>query len=281
MGKIRVKTLGDEDLEQEQKNAAKKKHEAKKTVKAPGMKGGERVVAVGPSEEELEALEVKEETKVTEKTSSDQTLKGRKKEKFTKQKSASRSQRYQALVQQIDKVKLYTLNEALKLLEGVKKASFDETVEMHLNTVTPGISGNVTLPYGSGKQTRVAVANDQLIADIEKGIINFDVLVAQPAMMPNLAKVAKILGPKGLMPNPKNQTVTEKPEEVAKKYAGGQISFKTEANNPLMHLVVGKLSFGTAKLQENIEAMFSAIKKSNIKNATLKSTMSPGIKIKI
>ena len=100
-------------------------------------------------------------------------------------------------------------------------------------------------------------------------------------MMAKLAKVAKVLGPKGLMPNPKNGTITEKPEEVAKKYEGGQVNFKTEAKSPLMHLTVGKMSFGKEKLTQNIESLISAVKKANIRNATLKSTMSPGIKIKI
>src|SRR4030043_1639869 len=83
------------------------------------------------------------------------------------------------------------------------------------------------------------------------------------------------------MPNPKNGTITEKPEELVKKYEGGQINFKTEGKNPLLHLTVGKISFGNEKLSENIEEMVKAIKKSNIVNATLKSTMSPGIKIRV
>ena len=147
--------------------------------------------------------------------------------------------------------------------------------------ISTGISGQITLPHGTGKQTRVAIADEKLIAEIEKGIINFDVLVAEPQMMAKLAKVAKILGPRGLMPNPKNGTITPKPEEVAKKYAGGQINFKTEAKAPIMHLTVGKISFGASKLTDNIEALIAAIKKANIVNATLKSTMSPGLKIKI
>jgi H(+)-transporting ATP synthase subunit D len=123
-------------------------------------------------------------------------------------------------------------------------------------------------------------AMKRLIAEIEKGIINFDILLAEPQMMPKLARVARVLGPKGLMPNPKNGTVTEKTEEASKKYAGGQVNFKTESKNPLLHLMVGKVSFGTDKLAENITAMLAAVKKSNIVNVTLKSTMSPGIKIK-
>jgi large subunit ribosomal protein L1 len=274
MGKIRVKAFGDEELEQKQKEEEKKRKEAKKTAKAPGMKGGERVVAVGPSEEELAALEVKAEEAA-------ETPKREVKHKKEKEQKAFHSQKYQTLSDQFDKTKTYPVKEALELLEKLQRKSFDETVELHLNTLSTGISGQITLPHGTGKTTRVAIADDKLIAEIEKGIINFDVLVAEPAMMVKLAKVAKILGPKGLMPNPKNGTITPQPEDVAKKYAGGQINFKTEAKAPIIHLTVGKISFGSAKLSENIEALITAIKKANIVNATVKSTMSPGIKVEI
>lgn len=275
MGKIRVKTLGDEELEKQQQEEIRKKKEAKKTTKAPGMKGGERVVSVGPTEEELQALETKE--KAEEKT----TEEPKKQKKETKKQKAFHSQKYQTIAGIVDKSKNLNLNEALELLEKLQRKSFDETVELHINTLSTGVSGNVTLPHGTGKKTRVAVANDALISEIEKGIINFDILVATPEMMPHLAKVAKVLGPKGLMPNPKNGTVSEKPEEVVKKYEGGQVNFKTEAKSPIMHLTVGKISFGKEKLTQNIDAMITAIKKQNIVNATLKSTMSPGIKLKI
>jgi len=274
MGKIRVKAFGDEELEQKQKLKEEKRKEAKKMTKVPGMKGGERIVAVGPSEEELAALEVKAEEVIEE-------PKAEVKHKKEKEQKAFHSQKYQTLSDQFDKSKTYSIKEALELLEKLQRKSFDETVELHLNTLSSGISGQITLPHGTGKVTRVAIADDKLIADVEKGIINFDVLVAEPAMMAKLAKVAKVLGPRGLMPNPKNGTITPKPEEVAKKYAGGQINFKTEAKAPIMHLTVGKMSFGPEKLTENIEALIAAIKKSNIVNATLKSTMSPGLKIKI
>jgi large subunit ribosomal protein L1 len=272
MGKIRVKALGDEQLEQEQKKDVEKRHEAKKTTKAPGMKGGERVVAVGPSEEELEAMDLKEEVV--------EEVKKEKVKTKTDDKNPH-SQKYQDLLQSLDREKNYTLSDALVLLAKLQRGKFDETVELHINTVSAGISGNVTLPHGTGKKTRVAIADDNLIAEIEKGIINFDVLVANPSQMAKLAKVAKVLGPKGLMPNPKNGTISDKPEEVAKKYEGGQVNFKTEAKTPIIHLTVGKMSFGPEKLSENTQALLTAVKKANIVNVTLKSTMSPGIKIKI
>ena len=278
MGKIRVKTFGDEELEQKQKEEDKKRQEAKKTTKAPGMKGGERVVEVGASEEELEEIEAKKQEQEQE---IEEIKEEKKQQEKTEQKKAFRSQKYQNLVVNVDKAKIYSLNDALELLEKVQRGKFDETVELHLNTASAGISGNVILPNGTGKKTRVAIATDALIADIEKGSLSFDILVAEPAMMPKLAKVAKILGPRGLMPNPKNGTISQNPSEIAKKYEGGQINFKTEAKAPIIHLTVGKMSFGKEKLTQNIEAMIAAVKKSNISNATLKSTMSPGIKIRV
>ena len=120
-----------------------------------------------------------------------------------------------------------------------------------------------------------------MLADVEKGKIEFDILLAEPSMMPKLAKVAKVLGPRGLMPNPKNGTISEKPESLAKKYEGGLVSFKTESKAPILHLTVGKISFGPKKLSENITTLLDAVKKENIKDATLKSTMSPGIKLSL
>lgn len=175
----------------------------------------------------------------------------------------------------------YTIEEALELLPKLKRAKFDETVELHINTTESGISGSLTLPHGTGKQTRVAIADDKILADVEKGIIEFDILLAEPQMMPKLAKVARILGPRGLMPNPKNGTVTQKPEEVAKKYEGGQVNFKTESKLPLLHLVIGKASFEQKQLLENFKTVIDTIGAKKIKSISLKSTMSPAIKVQI
>lgn len=269
MGKIRVKTLGFEKLEEEQKKEVKVKKEQKKARKtAKGAHGGERVVAVGPSEEELQKLATAE---TTEKPSV----------KTVVAKKRARSKKYQAVANLVDKNKVYPLNQALELLPRLKLSNFDETVELHINTLENGISGALTLPHGTGKKTRVAIADDKLIAEVEKGKVDFDVLLATPDMMPKLAKVAKFLGPRGLMPSPKNGTITQNPQEVAKKYEAGQIRFKTESKEPIIHLSVGKLSFGEEKLAENIKTVLLAIQASKIKKAVLKSTMSPGIRIAI
>ncbi len=265
MGKIRVKTFGDEVEEQKEAKKLEQKREDKKQ-REEANEVIEEANEETPNKDVVEAP--KEEPK-------------KEKVKIKKDQKAFHSQKYDDLSSQVDKNKVYSLSEGLDLLGKVQRGKFDETVELHLNTSTPGISGNIILPHGTGKTTRVAIATDALILEIEKGTIDFDILVAEPQMMAKLAKVAKVLGPKGLMPNPKNGTVSANPEEVARKYEGGQINFKTEAKNPLLHLTVGKMSFGAKKLSENIEELIKAVKKTNIVNITLKSTMSPGIKIKV
>lgn len=276
MGKIRTKIIGDETAEKEQKKRAKKRQEAK-IAKGDSLR--KQGVSLSDSENKKAVT-----TTETEKLSASAVInKPSAKSKFKQQ----RSQKYQAAVKMIDKTKTYSLSDALTLLEKIKRSKFDETVELHINTTEAGLTGAMTLPHGTGKKTRVVIANpsassgqvDALIKKIESGIIDFDILIATPSAMPKLARVAKILGPRGLMPNPKNGTITQNPDEVAKKYESGQVRFKTEAKTPIIHLSVGKLSFGDKKLAENIKEVFKTVTQGKIKNATLKSTMSPGIKI--
>lgn len=263
MGKIRIRTLGS-GQEKEEKKQAQKRSEAKKVSKKQAEVGVETATVEGLNEK------TKEKKKVV-----------------IKKKGSSHSQKYLSAVSTFDKAKEYKLKDALSILEKIKQTKFDETIELHINTTEKGISGNVVLPHGTGKSIRVAVANqsadpkgvEELVAAIEKGNISFDILIATPDSMPKLARVARILGPKGLMPNPKNGTVSPKPEESAKKFEGGQMNYKTEAKFPIIHMSVGKLSFGPEKLAENIKSAVAAVETKKIRNVTLKSTMSPGIKL--
>ena len=279
MGKVRVKTIGIEEAEEAEKKKAKVKKEArlaesrqaKKLTKVPGMKGGERVKAVGPTEEELANVPIPQENKGLETPKKTKSYK----------KARIRSSKYQACISQIDKNKKYSLPEAIELLKKIKYSKFDETVELHINTTDLGVSGIVMFPHGTGKEIKVAIADKRLISEIEKGKIDFDVLIAEPSMMPFLGKVARILGPRGLMPNPKNGTVSDEPEETVRKFQSGQIRFRTENNIPVIHLSVGKTSFDDKKLSENITAVISAVNRERIKKITLSSTMSPGIRLAV
>ncbi|HZE87704.1 MAG TPA: 50S ribosomal protein L1 [Methylomirabilota bacterium] len=281
MGKIRVKTLGDEEQSKKDQKKAEARAVAKKAKEeAAAKKSAEETVAPADVVKEEVAVEAKSEQKEKKTT---------KKAKFDKTKAKTHSSAYLTVAAKIDKNKKYSLNDALSILPELKLAKFDETVELHINTVEKGISGNVTLPHGTGKTIRVVIANqgedpkavEELVKKIEAGQIDFDVLIATPDTMPKLAKVARVLGPRGLMPNPKNGTVTPKPTDAAKKFEGGQMNFKTEAKFPLLHLTVGKVSFGEKKLADNIKTAIAAIQTKNIQTVTLKSTMSPGLKLDI
>ncbi len=311
MGKIRVKTIGLEEEEEKQKLDAKKRKEAKiveAKAKAATLPAEPEVVVESTpkvqSEEVKDAASAKKENPPSRKAShvaeamrdkshvaeamQDKSA-GQRKEKFQKNNKTGHSAEYLTKAALVDKSKKYSLEEALSLLPKLQHAKFDETVELHINTTEQGVSGSVTLPHGTGKTRKIEILSgqadpkhvDEVIKQIEDGNINFDVLIATPDVMPRLAKVARFLGPRGLMPNPKNGTVTSKPEEVAKQYAGGHMTFKTEVKSPVIHLTVGKVSYGGKLLEENIKTVLKAVQTGRIKSMTLKSTMSPGIKVQV
>ena len=203
-----------------------------------------------------------------------------KKQKKTKQKKA-RSKRYKKLKLKFDREKFYPPIEAISLLMILANSKIDETVEIHLSTHKDKLTGAVNFPHGTGKKQKVIIATNKLIDRVKNGKIDFDILIASPQMMGKIAKVAKILGPKGLMPNPKSGTISDKPEELKKKLEKGETRFKTEPKAPLIHQTIGKISFGEKKLFENLNALIKAVEVKNIKKAVLTSTHSPGIKLSL
>lgn len=181
----------------------------------------------------------------------------------------------------VDSQKKYEISEAVKLVKSGNITKFVSTVTLHLNLVTKDAPTRIelTFPHMAGAAKRVAIVSDELLKDIEKGKIEFDILVTSPAFMPKLAKFAKLLGPKGLMPSPKAGTVTPDPEKKAKEFAAGKTVIKAEPKFPLMHVTVGKIDQAEAELVANIKALLDAVKLKNVTKATLASTMSPGVKL--
>jgi large subunit ribosomal protein L1 len=286
MGKIRVAKLGDEGAEKEQKRKAEARRQtkdSKKTkVEGVGLKGGQRVSVVEGTDINPEFKKLIEEVESGEKPE-DSAKKKAKKEK----KIRVRSKRYIEKASLIEKNKLYPVSEAVALVKQTSLTKFDGTVEMHisLNIQMLGekkdLRGAVSLPHGTGKEVKVVVADEKIIEEITAGKINFDILVAHPTMMPKLAKVARILGPKGLMPNPKNGTVSEDTDKRVKELSHGQVNFKTETDQPLIHMIVGKVSFDEKKLTDNISAVIKAIGANKISKITIAATMGPGVKLAI
>lgn len=256
MGTNRIKTI---DLQEESKDSKKKKIKAEKKLEKDIAKQVETEIK-DKKVDEADSLEVK-------KTS-------------TKPRKAKlRSLRYKTLKAKIDRTKLYTPKEALDLLLTLANSKIDETVVVHLNTRETNINAGFALPHSTGKKLRIAIADDSIIEAVSKGKIEFDILIAHPQMMVKIAKVARILGPKGLMPNPKMGTITDNPEALKKKLEGGETRVRTEPKAPLIHFVIGKISLGSSKLLQNLEAVIQAVKTSNILKGYLVSTHSPSIKL--
>ena len=222
-----------------------------------------------------------------------------------------KGKRYAELAKLVDRSVLYDPSEAAKLVCETGKAKFDETVELHVRLGVDSrhadqqVRGAVVLPHGTGRTKTVLVlakgpkadeakeagadfvGDDDMIAKIEKeNWFDFDVIIATPDMMGKLGKLGKVLGPKGLMPNPKAGTVTMDVTKAVNEVKAGKIEYRLDKSN-IIHCPVGKVSFGPEKLEENIKALMEAIIKAKpaaakgqyIKNCSIATTMGPGIKV--
>jgi large subunit ribosomal protein L1 len=221
---------------------------------------------------------------------------------------AKLTKRNKVLKDLVEKNREYDLKEAIEILKKGPKVKFDETVEiamkLNLDQATNPIRGTVSLPHGTGKKTTIAVfckgdfqaqateagadfvGGDDLLEKVSKGWCDFDVAVTTPDMMKDLAKLGKILGPRGLMPNPKAGTVTTEIKKAVKELQGGKIEYRMDKQSGVK-APVGKLSFDEKALYENVVSFVKAVmganpklqKVQNIKSIAVTSTMGPGIKL--
>ncbi len=217
---------------------------------------------------------------------------------------------FRAAAEKVEKFKLYTPLEAVKLVKEVAPAKFDETVEAHFRLgvdtrkADQNIRGSISLPHGTGKSVRVAVfaegekareaeeagadviGSDDLVAQIQAGEINFDAAIATPNMMAKVGRIGKILGPRGLMPNPKLGTVTMDVAKMVSELKAGRVEYRADRYG-ICHVPVGKVSFDAEKLVENYAALYTELlrvkpasaKGRYVKSISLSSTMGPGVKV--
>ena len=215
-----------------------------------------------------------------------------------------------SVLEQFDKAQLYKLEEASQLVKDITTSKFDASVDLDVRLgVDPRkpnqmVRGVVTLPHGTGKTKKVlALVNadkedeakqagadyvglDEYINKIKEGWLDFDVVITQPSVMPKVGPLGKVLGPRGLMPNPKSGTVTDNIGEAIEEIKKGKIDFKVDKNG-IIHASIGKVSFDAQKIAENAKEFLNTIRKlkptsakgTYMKSITLSSTMSPGIKI--
>lgn len=194
----------------------------------------------------------------------------------------SRSSKYKKMAKMVKRDQLYSVEDGLTLLSELSKNTKLKTVELHINTRESGLKGELKLPHSTGKEVKIAIFSDKVATEINAGKIDFDILLATPADMPKLAKFARILGPKGVMPNPRSGTITDNPEKRAEELSsGGTLPYKTEAKFPIIHLNLGSINQNSSDLAENITEALRGIGVSKIKNAYLSCTHTPSVKLSI
>ncbi len=256
MGKTKTAFIGTEEAGKERKQ----KKEKVEKIHIAGLKGGQRITTV-----EAEPVVLEEEVKEEEKA---------KKIKAPR----VRSKKYLEAKGKVNSANPYSLVDAIKLMKDTSFSKFDGSAEMHLVVKKTGASVNVTLPHAGGKAKKVEIASDETIKKLTAGKIDFDILIATPEMMPKLVPFARVLGPKGLMPNPKNGTLIADP----KKYSANTLNVKTEREAPLIHTVFGKVGQAADELKENAEEIIRVLGGGKqIVKAYIKATMGPSIKIRV
>lgn len=189
-----------------------------------------------------------------------------------------RSARYKTLAKKINRSQSYAPQAALEQLLAI--AGDGRGIDLHLNVLETGLRGEIKVPYSTGKTIKIEIFSDKTITALNNNEFNFDVLLATPADMPKLAKYAKVLGPKGLMPNPKNGTVTPDPATRAKQMSSGAtVTYKTEPKFPIIHLSLGKTSQKLEELTANLIAVIKEVGLTKIKSAYLTSTQTPSVRL--
>ncbi len=276
--------------------------EAEETFAKSGKKSKKHIEEV-KAEEERQAR--KEERKAAEAVEKPKGAKP-----VTRPRIERRGKKYQEAAKLIEKGKIYTLKEAIELAIKANPVKFDTALEAHVRLgVDPrqadqNIRTTLVLPNGNGKTVRVAVfapldvckgakaagadiaEDEEFLKQLDKGEVNFDVLISTPAYMPKLGKYARLLGPKGLMPNPKAGTVTMDVEKAVKEAKAGKVEYRVD-KQAIVHIGLGKISFGTDKLLENANAFFDSLKaqKPNslkgtyVKSVFVTTTMGPSISV--
>lgn len=192
-----------------------------------------------------------------------------------------RGKKYQSAKKKIDVSKYYPLKEAISLVQQTSFSKFEGKIEAHVTTYDIGSIGEITFPHLETARKKIAVLTDTLLAEIKNGQVNFDIIIATPATMPKLLPFARVLGPKGLMPNPKNGTLTDDPEAAVKRLSLAKTLIKTEKKAPIIHIVVGKVSQPAEELIENVNELIKVVKSNKIKKLALCATMGPCVKVEV
>lgn len=292
----------DETIENEKVTDSQAAEVQEEKTEAKTAKAGKRSAKALAEADEKAAKEARK----TEKAEDEAESKPKQVAKPTRSRLERQGKKFREVAKLIDKSKTYSLKEAVELALKTNPAKFDASVEVHINlSVDPrhadqNIRDNLVLPAGTGKSVRVAVFDDEKVegADLQgvetiakaldKGDMNFDILIATPAQMPKLGKYARALGPRGLMPNPKSGTVTNDVAKAVREAKAGRVEYRVDSTG-IVHIGVGKVSFKADDLQKNIQAVFASVKGNKpasvkgtyVKAVYLSTSMGPSVPVAV
>src|SRR3989344_4394481 len=310
MGRPRVKVMDDSQTASPSAKATGDKEAKKIASRSFGKKGKDTLVEslkeeLGISEQESggrpEGAVSEQASGVADRSETKPSTKSQK-----QGKAKPKSKKYQESIKSLeDKLKSedadenysykqtsYKLPDAIDMVKKLSYSKFTGTLEAHINTFATGLRGFLQLPFASGHKIRILafgegakdsgadiLGDDRTLDEISKGKIDFDLVVTTPDWMPKLAKVAKNLRPRGLMPNPKNGTITNDLKKTVQSYMEGKTEYKTESKAPIIHLGVGKLDQPNEELEANVKTLVQTLGKTRIKKITLSPTMGASVKI--
>jgi large subunit ribosomal protein L1 len=288
--------------------AASEKHEVREAQVAKAGKRSQKAMDEAEAKTEKDARKESGDTTPQSDDAEAHVKKGPK--PVTRPRLERRGKNYQKVAKELEAGKVYDLSEAMVLATKTNPVKFDASVEVHVRLgVDPrqadqNVRATVSLPHGTGKTVRVAVfapeadhaaakkagadiiGDDDFMKQLDKEELNFDVLVATPQYMPKLGKYARLLGPRGLMPNPKSGTVATDVAKAVTEAKAGKVEYRVDKQS-VVHLSIGKVSFGAAKLEENARAFFASLQSQKpgslkgiyVKTTSISTTMGPGIKV--
>lgn len=296
MGKKRVTIIGDFEaeeklrqqkaLERQQKKLREGKKLSKAEIQATELaKQKNTNINIDSNDHDdpitamrLEMAKIKQEKEKS--NTADQSLK----QKSTKTKiTHKRSKKYLSKKSSTPRTQSFKIHEAIEQILNISYTKFTGTIELHINLKKKNNFSNLNfnLPHSTGKSKKAVSFNDQILKELDNNKTDFDILFATPDQMKTLVKYAKLLGPKGLMPNPKNGTVVPDTDQALKNFKPNSITIKKEAKAPIIHTIIGKTNMHSDNLIENFDTIMKSVEYKNVSSVYLSSTMSPVIKLDI
>ena len=269
------------------KEETKKAKKDEEVVEETTVEISEKDLLKQAEEREKERKAQEEAEKAAQKEEEKQHKAEEREEKVARKKTVRvkprHGKKYRNLAEKIEKGKEYSIDEAIALALETNPAKFDATVEMHVkvNIKEKNIRGMVVLPGGVIKEKKVLEVTadnvDEVIANVKAGKLDFDIMIADTKVMPKLAQLAKVLGPKGLMPSPKAGTVVDDVKKAAEELKGGKVEYRADKTN-IVHMAIGRISFGAEKIKANYQAIMDHLPK-RIDSIYITTSMGPSVKV--